>query len=160
MHPILANPRLLVLYLSGWLPLGGLLAAAFVLLYLIGLPALLYMAMAWQGFSPATLFEKAPLTLNGMLVPLFFFTLVVWVGQRDKHFGMTTRLYCLPIATWQLVACRLLQGTVTVAILCLIALEVNKGLFAMSWPAAGPVLSMAVMAMWLQAAYWTLLAAQ
>ena len=30
MHPILANPRLLVLYLSGWLPLGGLLAAAFV----------------------------------------------------------------------------------------------------------------------------------
>ena len=30
MHPILANPRLLALYLSGWLPLGGLLAAAFV----------------------------------------------------------------------------------------------------------------------------------
>ncbi|HZL85384.1 MAG TPA: histidine kinase [Candidatus Krumholzibacteria bacterium] len=30
MHPILAKPRLLALYLGGWLPLGGLLAAAFV----------------------------------------------------------------------------------------------------------------------------------
>ncbi len=30
MHPVLANRRLLALYLAAWLPLGGLLAAAFV----------------------------------------------------------------------------------------------------------------------------------
>lgn len=133
------------------------ITALCVLLYMIGVPALFCVVMVWQGLPAPDVFGKAPLGLSALLVPLFGFMLVVWMGQRDKHFGVTGRMYVLPLPTWQLAALRMLQAGITVGLLCLVTMEANKLLFGLTWPSWGPVLAMAVMAMWLQAAYWTLL---
>lgn len=133
-------------------------SAICVLLYLIGIPALVQILLIWQGLAdPWHLLADKPLEPHGLLLALVGFMVVVFVGQRDKHFGVTSRLYVLPLPTVQLVTLRLLQAAVTVFLLCVVTMEANKLLFGMKWPTWGPALALAVFAMWIHAAYWTML---
>ncbi len=124
--------------------------------YLIGLPALFYVLARGQGVPiPEEVFQRLLLSFNiGCFIG---FIVVVWVAQGENRFGIGPRLYVLPIETWLAVACRMLQCGLIVALLSLLTIGAYNLIFGLTWPWLGSALSLAVVAVWLQAAFWSLL---
>lgn len=128
------------------------------LCYFIGIPWLITGLMKWQGFQPpAEAFATLPLSFTYLVILLPAALLAVWIGQGGKCFGIAPRLYCLPMETWLLAVCRLLQAAATVIALYLITTAAYNELFGTVWPLMAPLFGLIVLAWWIQAWSWALL---
>lgn len=131
--------------------------AFFTLLYLIGFPWLAYVLIAWQGVQlPPDVFGS-PLPLGVLVVMLIGALTIVWAGQGENCFGMSPRQYALPVQTWFVVGCRMVQCGLTSAALYVVTIATHNTLFGTTWPLAGPALVLAVAGLWIQAVTWSLL---
>jgi hypothetical protein len=129
--------------------------ALFSLGYMIGLPAMFYFLARAHGMTiPAEAVQRSAL---GFHIGCFIgFMMVVWVAQGENRFGVGPRLYVLPIETWFVVGCRMLQAGLIVAALGMLTVGAYNLLFGLTWP-LGLAWPLAVAALWVQAGLWTLL---
>ncbi len=131
---------------------------AMTLLYQVGLPWAGHGLMLWHGLRlPEDEVRAFPLSFGFLVLAMFGGLLIVFCGQGENRFGIATKLYVLPIETWLLVGCRMLQAALTTAALYVFVAVAYSLSFGLHWPLLGPALALAVVAMWTQAFAWALL---
>jgi hypothetical protein len=128
----------------------------FTLAYLAGMPWLGYQLIRWKGFQPPPEALQVPLPMGVLVVLLLGALSIAWVAQGENRFGVCSRLYVLPIPTWLMVACRMIQCGLTASALYLLVVALNNHVFGTTWPTLGPSLLLAVAAIWIQACTWSL----
>jgi hypothetical protein len=131
--------------------------ALFTLIYLVVLPWLAYGLLRWRMPLPLEYFSEAPLPFSFLVVASFACLVVIWVAQGENRFGVGPRLYVLPMQTWWIVACRMLQSGLATAALYGITVASYNLIFGTFWPVALPAAALVVLVWWVQAYTWTLL---
>lgn len=132
--------------------------SVWVLFYFIGFPWLTGGLMSWQGYRlPVETIAAIPLSFTFVAILLPGAVLVVWIGQGENRFGIAPRLYCLPLETWLLVVCRMLQCAATIFTLYVITTAAYNEMFGTNWPLVAPVAGLVVLGWWVQAWTWAIM---